>query len=333
MPEDPINVSPAPAISGLVFRHFRGEGDYPLMAAVVKASERPEEVQDEEIPGSIPNTPRVDPFQDMMLVEIHGELVGYARIAHINETEEEREYSLRGYLLPTWRHKGIGSAMLRWLEERAAEIERTHPDDKPGYFRAGAKQHQDGLRNLLERTGYQPIRYFHVMVRPTLDEIPNFPLPPGIDVRPANPEHYRAIWQTIIETAQDEWGYHPFSEEDYQAWSRFPSFQPHLWQIAWETASGAVVGHVLTYIDQAENEQANRKRGYTEGIGVVSTWRRRGLASALIALSLQAQKAAGMEESGLVVDSENASGAFNLYERCGFRVVERNAVYRKRLSK
>jgi hypothetical protein len=36
----------------------------------------------------------------------------------------------------------------------------------------------------------------------------------------------------------------------------------------WETVSNQVVGHVLTFIDDDENKQCNRKRGYTEGIGV-----------------------------------------------------------------
>ena len=82
-------------------------------------------------------------------------------------------------------------------------------------------------------------------------------------------------------------------------------------------------------VDHEQNEQLNRKRGYTEGIGVDRTWRRRGLARALIALSLQAQKAAGMSESALAADSDSISGVTGLYESCGFQVVRRNAVYRK----
>jgi mycothiol synthase len=300
------------------------------MTAVVQASERPEER--EPIPGALQKKPNFDPTEHLILVEIDGNLVGYARITHIDETEESREYGLLGYLLPAWRRKGIGSAMLGWLEERARELERSHADGKPATLRAGAKGVQEGLRALLERSGYQPIRYFFVMLRPTLDDIPDLPLPPGIEVRAALPEHYPAIWKAIDETARDEWGYRPFSEEDYQSWMKNPSFQPDLWQIAWDTAAEVVAGHVLTYIDHAENEGWGRKRGYTEGIGVVPAWRRRGLAAALIAHSLQAQKSAGMEESGLVVDSENSSGALSLYERCGFHVVERNAVYRKRMT-
>ena len=86
---------------------------------------------------------------------------------------------------------------------------------------------------------------------------------------------------------------------------------------------------MLTFIDRAQNEKFNRKRGYTEGIGVGRAWRRRGLARALIARSLQAQKAEGMSESALSADTENLDGATRLYESCGFRVVRRDTIYRK----
>jgi ribosomal protein S18 acetylase RimI-like enzyme len=101
--------------------------------------------------------------------------------------------------------------------------------------------------------------------------------------------------------------------------------------VAWEITTHQVVGHVLTYIDQDENEQFHRKRGYTEGIGVIQSWRQRGLARALISQSLLAQKAAGMAESALVVDSERSSGATRLYAGCGFQIVKTDTVYRKPL--
>lgn len=42
-----------------------------------------------------------------------------------------------------------------------------------------------------------------------------------------------------------------------------------------------------------------------------------------------ALREAGMEESALGVDSANPHDAARLYGDCGFRVVQRNAVYRK----
>jgi GNAT superfamily N-acetyltransferase len=86
---------------------------------------------------------------------------------------------------------------------------------------------------------------------------------------------------------------------------------------------------VRTFINAAENEKYNRKRGYTEFISVRRPWRKRGLARALIVRSLRLQKDCGMTESALGADSENVSGATRVYEDCGFRVTKRNTLYRK----
>lgn len=172
------------------------------------------------------------------------------------------------------------------------------------------------------------------MVRPTLDDLPQFPLPEGVEVRPVLPEHYRAIWEASNEAFQDHWGFFPPTEADYQEWLNDKNlFQPDLWQIAWDVETNQIAGQVRTFIAHALNEKYGRKRGYTEFISVRRPWRKRGLARALIALSLQTQKAHGMTESMLGVDSENLSGATRIYEACGFRVVKRNAIYRKDLVK
>ena len=182
---------------------------------------------------------------------------------------------------------------------------------------------------MLERSGYQPARFFYEMVRPTLDDIPEFPLPDGVEIRTVIPDHYPAIWKLVDETSQDEWGYQKPSQDDYQEWLTSPHFQPDLWQVAWDVASNQVVGTVLTFIHHAENKQFNRQRSYTEGIGVDRSWRRRGLARALISRSLQDQKAAGMTESALVADSDSTSNVVCLYESCGFQIVKKDTLYRK----
>jgi hypothetical protein len=40
-----IQVKNAPHIAGLRFRHFRGERDYPLLAAVLNASEAADQIE------------------------------------------------------------------------------------------------------------------------------------------------------------------------------------------------------------------------------------------------------------------------------------------------
>jgi ribosomal protein S18 acetylase RimI-like enzyme len=86
---------------------------------------------------------------------------------------------------------------------------------------------------------------------------------------------------------------------------------------------------VLPFINQNENQEYNRLRGWTEEICVRRPWRKRGLARALLVRSLWAIKERGMQEAALGVDTENLSGALRLYESVGFRPVKRWTTYLK----
>ena len=89
---------------------------------------------------------------------------------------------------------------------------------------------------------------------------------------------------------------------------------------------------VLAHLNEQENEKHNRKRGYTEHIYVRPQWRGRGLASALIARSLQVLKEQGMTEAELGVDSENESAAFRLYESMGYKTYSIDTWFRKAME-
>ena len=319
---------------GVTLRNFRGESDYPGMAAALVASEKADKIErqvtPQELASAYQHLTNCDPYQDLVLAEIAGEVIGYLRGWWWDESAG-RLYGLSGFLAPAWRRRGIGRALLLWGEGRMRRLAASHPTGQARFFQVDVSHEQANKARLLEQAGYQAARYFYEMVRPTLEDIQDLPLPAGVELRAVLPEHYPAIWTSIDETSRDEWGYTQATQEAYQAWLTNPRFQPHLWQVVWDLATGRVVGHVLTFIDESENEDFNRKRGYTEGIGVDRAWRRRGLGRAIIARSLLAQKAAGMSESALVADSESESGATRLYEGCGFQVLGRSAIYRKPL--
>lgn len=333
---DFIRVVDAPDIAGLAFRQFRGAEDYPKMAAVILASAEADQIERvttaEEIANNYAHLTNCDPYQDMIFAEMNGEVIGYSRGFWWKEEDGPYLYGTVGFLAPAWRRKGIGTAMLHWVENRMRAVAESHSALGTGYFQNFVDNKHVGLAALLEKNGYQPIRYFFEMVRPDLENIPDFPMPEGLELRSALPEHYRAIWDASNEAFRDHWGFAMPAEEDYQAWlSDKVIFQPQLWQVAWDVNRNEIAGQVRTFINAAENEKYKRQRGYTEFISVGRPWRKRGLVRALIAQSLRLQKEHGMTESALGADSENLSGATRIYETCGFRVTKRNVIYRKAL--
>jgi len=325
-----------PEISGLILRSFRGESDFAGMAEVLTASQQADgydrQMSGEEFARGYRALTNCDLARDIFIAEADGQMVGYIRGWWEAESAALYLYKHNAFLRPEWRRKEIGRRMLESIEGRLREVAREHPAEAKKAFQASVSQQQAGAAALLERAGYQAARYFFEMVRPDLEAIPDLALPEGVEVRPAEPEQYRMIWESALEDSKEEWGLPAATEEAYQAWLKDPLFQPELWQIAWEAGTSRPVGHVLTYINQVENHQFKRRRGYTEGVGVSRAWRRQGLARALISRSLQAQKAAGMSESALVADSENAGGVIRLYESCGFQEVKRDTVYRKEIK-
>lgn len=337
MNEDLITLLNAPSIPNLGFRHYRGESDLPKMVKALESSYDTDHVEQvttlEEMKNSYTHLSNCDPYQDLIIAEVDGEVIGYSRGAWaMDENNGEYIYYFGGFLAPQWRRKGIGTVMLGWIENRLREVASSHPNDHGKFFHVFLSETETARAALLTKAGYLPVRYFHEMVRPSLENIPDFELPAGLELRPVLPEHYRLIWEASEEAFLDHWGFSKATVEDYQWWlSDKTYFQPHLWQVAWDIETGQIAGQVRTFINHAENEKFNRKRGYTEAISVRRPWRKRGLARAMIAQSLHVQREQGMTESSLGVDSENISGATRIYEDCGFAVIKRNMFYRKPL--
>jgi len=331
----------APAVPGLTFRCFRGEEDYPAMVAVIAGSkvadqlERTDSVDD--IARNYRHLTNSDPYQDMLFAEVNGQVIGYSRVWWQQALDGARFYEHFAMLLPEWRGKGIRHAMLRHNESRLREIAAAHQttDASTGvqaqcYFRSQGADTERDWEALLVSEGYEPVRHEFNMVRPNLEDIPDLPLPAGLEVRPVQPEHQWTIWQASAEAFQDEWAAVETRDEWFEAFQESPTFQPELWQVAWD--GDQVAGMVHNFINEQENSEYDRKRGYTEGICVRRPWRRRGLARALIARSFQVLKDRGMIEVALGVDTENPNGALRLYESLGFRPVKRHTIFRKPLD-
>ena len=323
-------------LQGIHFRPFAGAADFPAMCDCANASFVLDGIEFvrtvEDMARDYAAFTDCVPEHDIWIAQAPGAMAGYVRCWHWGQPDGQRLYSQTGFVVPQWRRKGLGAALLAWAEARHRQQAAAHPEAPLHSHQAYVTQSEIARAAMLQKAGYRPARYFLTMVRPTLEAIADFPLPPGLELRPVRPEHHRAIWNAHQRAFAAHWGHSEATEADYQSWLKSRASQPHLWQVAWDLRTGEVAGQVRTFIDDAYNAARTRKRGWTEFISVDAPWRRRGLARALISASLRAQRAAGMEESGLGVDSENHDGASRVYEDCGFVVAKRNCIYRKPMA-
>jgi mycothiol synthase len=322
----------APPIPGLTFRRFGGEPDYREMVAVFEASKEVDRfdwvITADDVRREFDHLHNCDPYQDMLVAEIEGEMIAYSRVWW-EESDGDRVYTFIGLLVPAWRRKGIGRAMIRQAERRLREIANQHPGEICKYLQRGVVDAEVGLEVLLRNEGYEAARYGFSMVRPTSQPLPEARMPEGLEVRPVRDEDVRKIMEASDEAFRDHWGYRPITENDVQHWMSDRAFDPSLWVVAWD--GDQVAGGVLGYLDQAENDAHGRKRGYTECIWVRRPWRRRGLARALLVRSIAMFVEMGMEETALGVDTQNPHGALRLYESVGYQVERRHTTYRKPL--
>lgn len=331
--ENEIEVAEMPAVPGLRFRGFQGETDYPHMVDIINTSRKADQedwlASVEETATDYAHLTNCDPYTDMIFAEVDDEVVGYGRCWWRNQVDGAIAYYFFAHLLPTWRKTDIRLAMVRFLKSRLYQIAADHPAEKEKFFVNWGMETETHWINLLQAEGHKIVRYSLDMVRPNLDNIPNCPIPDGIEIRHGTPAEWRQIWEGAREAFRDHWGMSEWGEESFHAWSQYPTFNPDLWQIAW--AGDEVAGGVLNFIDDKENEVFERQRGYTETIFVRRPWRGQGVAKALIAHSFQVLKKAGMTEAALGVDAENLSGALHLYRKMGFQEVKRGMTFRKPL--
>ena len=330
---EPINIPGAPDIPGLVFRHFRGEADYPSMVALINACKVADEVERtisvEDIDRTYRHLENCEPRNDMLFTEMNGEVIAYGRVWWDDLSDGIRLFHPYGFLHPAWRGKGIGSAMWAAGEERCRQIAAGQLKEIVKSIQVDPFETEKALVSLLQRNGYLPARYEAHMVRDLGESFPEAPLPTGLEVRPVKPEHIRPIFIASNEAFRDHWGVRDESEEEYKSQLEDPIFHPELWKVAWDGDQIASVVH--NFIDQKENEEYLRKRGYTEGICTRRPWRKLGLARALLVQSMKMFKEMGMTETALGADSQNISGAVRLYESVGYCKVKMQIVYRKAL--
>jgi mycothiol synthase len=271
-----------------------------------------------------------DLARDLLLADVDGQVVAWAD-GQVHIRDGRPVHHLTGVVLPEYRRRGIGRAMLRWNERRARGLAAADPSLGGSAAQLGAwvGDGELGAIALLGQEGYVVNRYGFTMIRRGLDDVEPVALPDGVEVRPVEPDQHRAIWAADNEAFRDHFEHREQTDEDFAAQFGQPELDTSLWRVAW--AGDEVAGSVQSWIWTDENETLGVRRGWLERISVRRPWRRRGLARALIASALIELRERGMDEAMLGVDAENPTGALSVYESVGFVVKQRSSSFRKPL--
>jgi mycothiol synthase len=326
-----LDLEGAPPIPGLRARFFTDARDYEPLAALTIAANAFDEIPYLPTPHNIQvemeAAEGADPVDDVVLVEVDGRLVAAAGIERVIR-EEIPNYQIWGTVDPEFRRRGLGTALMGWTLDRA-RVRASRED--PGIrvdLASFAEDSETGHRALLAAVGLKPARHFFLMRRTGLGDVPDAPLPDGLEIRPVSQDQWRTILDAENEAFRDHWGHREMTDGDYQ---RTFELDTSLWVVAWD--GDQVAGVVQNWIWPEENERLGVKRGWLEHISVRRPWRRRGLARAITAASLVRLHEAGLDEAMLGVDSENPNGALGLYEGLGFAMRSRAAAYRRELTR
>ena len=320
------------APSGLRLRPYAGEADLPEMVRIMNAEAAADRLHFrttvEELASQYAHPSEAfQPTRDVTIAELDGRVVGQASREVIDTTDGFREYRNDGEVDPEYRRRGIGAALLAENLRLHREQAKADPTDRTRIFGSWTWEHQLGDAALLESNGFVPARWFFDMVRPNLDDIPDRPLPAGLELRTIDRSLVRQVWDADIEAFQDHWGGFDGSEEHLQRWLDNPHTDLSMWVVAFD--GDEVAGGIINGIDPDQNAALGVQRGWLQSVFTRRPWRRRGLATALIAESLRVLRDRGMTSAALGVDGANPSGAFGLYEGLGFAVDARATAWRR----
>jgi mycothiol synthase len=321
---DEVKVPDRPSVPGLRFRGFRGPEDYAGIAATNQAERDVagigEVVTAAVIANDYAHLTNCDLDRDLLVVERGGATVGYSRVEWRDLIDGTRQFVSICHLQPSERRQGIGRAMLGWGEERLAAKAAALPDRsaRPATMQAFVPGTDAGAIALLERSGWTRMGHGYEMVRPTLDDIPDVPMPAGLTIRPIGTDQTsrRAVWDALIEAFRDHRGEREATEEDWLHFVGDVNRDPSLWVVAFD--GDEIAGGVLGKIDPAENAHHGRERGIADEVFTRRPWRRRGLARALLARALMRLRDHGMTSAYLGVDGLNPNQAKTLYSSLGF---------------
>jgi ribosomal protein S18 acetylase RimI-like enzyme len=262
----------------------------------------------------------------MFIAELDEKPVGIVE-AHVDKFREEK----KGFIwwlgvLPEYQRRGIEKLLARKavesLRERGMEIAEAALDST-----------RESRIRIFKDLGFKLIRSSSFM-RMDLAEIPS-----GIG------ENQEVSFRRLNTESEDDivllnrlenvcfrehFNYRPSKIEETRHWLLE---NPWLeWQACFfAEIDGRPVGYIYVGVDEKYNREKKTLSGWINDLGVIKSFRRRGIGTALMLRGLRELRSRGLETALLYVDDENPTKAIRLYEKVGFKLVKKTLIYQKTL--
>ena len=245
-----------------------------------------------------------------------GVVVGYGQV-----TRDQPDVAASwGVVHPESRGRGVGSALFARIEERTVRVLAGVPG---GRFRHAINAGDEAAAVLLRGRGLHLVRHFWHMGIELPATVDPGPAPPGVVITPLRPaDDLRTVHAVLDEAFADHWDHH---SEPFESWAEDltgAGHDPGLWRLAWQ--DGRLVGALAA--------EVRGRQGWVTLLGVRAPVRGRGIAAALLRHAFAGFAQRETHSIVLAVDAANPTGATDLYERIGMRVVKCFDVWERRLG-
>jgi GNAT superfamily N-acetyltransferase len=329
----------APPIPGLRFRPFAGASDADALLYVHTSRAEHDGVDPlstsesistrEEFIQSLAAMTEAGTADRTILAEIGDEVVGYNRFFDWTEADDTHVWLTVGWVVPAWRGRGLGTALLQWTERRMRELAAAQGDRWE--FAGNASSTEVEATALLRDNGYQPAYTvlemgleWDLFSRAETEFSGKNPVSrPDITIRPGQVEQAAAIAASVNESYRDEYDGGRYAERfDPVAYAEElagADYDPSLWRVAWD--GDEVAGQVIPLIE--------RGRAEIYEVSVRPGWRRHGIARALMVDALRELRRREVAVVRLHTVAEFPTRAVELYEKLGFNPLKLFPRYRK----
>jgi mycothiol synthase len=230
---------------------------------------------------------------------------------------------LAGGVRPSQRGRGLGRVVLEWQVARGTERLAASDRALPGWLMTFVDSRVDAAPRLFARFGLSPARYFLELRRDLAEPVPALALDSQLTLEPFSAERSEAARLARNESFRDHWGSQPMNDEQWVSFTGRSTFRPDLSFLA-VAPDGSVAGFVFSSVSEDDWPGQGFSSAYLDLVGVTRAWRKRGIAAALLAVTLTAVAEAGLEKAVLDVDSDSPTGALGLYTRVGFEESNRS---------